>query len=205
MKKCIVVFLVLLGVSGFLFAGVNYIGASVGVDFLQRTMTSEGASGSINQSATGLGFGVKGASYFGDNDEWGIGYSLGLVKMLSDKMNEIKVDVSDEPIVIDFGVKGQYRYAVSDELDLHAGVGFGYTTQTDEDSGAGLSLSISSIIGGVDLVYNVSDTIFVNAGLAIGIPVSGKMVVSSGGASASADLSVSGITFTPSIGVLYKF
>lgn len=204
MNKKMVAGCVIFLIGGFLFAS-GYVGANIGASFENTSMTTSigGSSYATETSGTTLGFGISGANFFGN--DFGVGYSLSLGKVLSATQDGTTVDVSDYPLAFGFGISGQYRHSLSALFEIEAGIGFSASFQSTDSSGLTASLSVYSLGIGTRIFYTVSEKAAVYAGVTVGIPVFSKVTISSGSSSYSLDVSVSGVTFGPSLGVVYKY
>lgn len=148
----------------------------------------------------------RGANYFGDNDNFGVGYGLGWGKFVTGTSDGTSIDANGVPSSFAVEVLFQYKMDFSDAVMLEIGVGpkAGFSTQKEE--AVRISRTAWSLVGRLDVVYAFSEGFALEAGCTVGVPFSYQVRQRDGSSSlVTENYRVSGVTVTPMIGCLYCY
>jgi hypothetical protein len=190
----------------FSFASVGFLGGNVGyaIESQKVGLTFMGVTSESNNKVTGLVFGITGSNYMGKQANWGVGYSVSMGKTLTAESDGTSADTEEYPLALIITLTGRYRSVINKTFEIQAGAGFTYSHQSEEDN-VKVTASVLSLSAEVDALYSLSSNVPLRAGLSLGFPVSAKYTLSGSGTTISYDITISGVTFTPSVGVVYRY
>ncbi|MCK9287842.1 MAG: hypothetical protein PHU24_05780 [Sphaerochaetaceae bacterium] len=118
-----------------------------------------------------FGFGVGGAHYFDRSESWGLRYQLGFGSTAPKvTIGSLALDL-DSTLGFYGSVGGQFKHDIQDELGLDVGIGYAFTNARYTNSNTTYSYTISKIELTTGVVYELSDTIMLGGGLAMGFPL----------------------------------
>ena len=205
-KLFVILFCVLLATP--LFAGTNMIGIEAGPSFAWASteITIMGFGDTVETTTQNINGSISGVNYFGAQDTMGIGYTLGFQNALSSQDEDgNEIDVDDTPTAFVYSVTFQYKKTLLQSMQLEFGIGFmrNYQTKTEDDTTA--TISSLSLIGSTNILYSVTNSLALRAGLKLETPVSAKYKFESDSGSISPDVTITGIEIYPFIGISYIY
>lgn len=206
MKKSLIVIMIVLLVTGALFASPSWIGGQ-GIVSNRKNTTKIG--GVEQETSTNLaGVNVAGTMYPGES-AIGIGFQFGAAKIFKATNNDTEVTWSDYPPTWNVGAMAKFKLGMSDVLALELGAGLMYerTVATYEflTIPSQTTLNTLSILTAADLVVHLSDTFALIGGIGVAIPVSTQATYELLGATIEPDLKITGYTITGKLGAGFSF
>ncbi len=208
MKKIIVV-LFLVVVCSTLFAS-SYFQTSLGFGFFSahETVSYGGVSISGNEKTSTLTSDLTGL-VFAENSTLGLDVGLTILFPLSASVNGVDVEIGFFDCNWCPRVGVAYRYDINKQLTMFTSAGYEMMMGFSSTYQSGITIHSSLFVHGIyaqdRFSYKVSDTMNVNAGLSLYIPLFGSQKLSAAGyASERYSYVYSGILINPFIGVNIK-
>ncbi len=207
MKKSLILFTVILLVTGFLFASPSWIGVQ-GVGAYQQNTTTIGGSEQKNTATLG-GLNIAGTIYAGESP-LGIGFQFGAAKTLNAQRDSTDLNVEDYPLTWNGGVMAKYRLGMSEMLALEFGAGLMYeriiNTYDFGSYEAETNLNTLSMLTAADVVVHLSDSLALVGGIGVSFPLTTKGTYEDNiGTSLEDEFDVKGYTFNGKVGVGLSF
>lgn len=166
------------------------------------------ADDDVSQSTTSQTFTIsfRGANYFGDNDNFGVGYGLGWGKFVTGTSDGASIDTNGVPSSFTIETLFQYKMDFSDAVMLEIGVGPKVGFSSQREGTIRTSRIAWSLVGRLDFVYAFPGGFALQAGCAVGVPFAYQKRQRLGSAtSVTQNYRVSGVTVTPTIGCLFCY
>jgi hypothetical protein len=189
----------------------GWAGISMGYAWENYKLTPENTDG-INYNDGLLSFSAEGANYFGKEKAFGVGYELGVKKLLNQSTGSGDSKSTTSSNGVDkysahFFMEATFNYQhfFKKGLGLEAGLGFfyehyswNYSSLSDTYNDFGLAMKATC-------VYNFSDQIGIRGGLDFNVPFAFSGTLSSSGYSADKKTSISGFNVMPFVSVVYNY
>jgi len=170
--------------------------------FDQVKLTNNGTSQN-NKSQT-LDFAVRGANYFGEKDNLGIGYGIVAGKYLSGTTDGVSIDASEIPFSVAAELLFQYKVKFSDPLMLELGVGTKFGFSTKKEGSVRTSRNAWALLGRIDVLYAFPGGFALTAGCMVGVPFS-YSTKETGSTSKTVHYSTLGFSVAPMVGGVYCY
>lgn len=211
-KKLLVIMLVALTLLPLAAAkkpeNANYIGGSFGyeADFEKFKLTD------TSYTIRNITLHVEGADFFGKNQYFGVGYSIGGVFPVSVKSGDTTFSTDNFAKSFTFGVSALGRYPVSSKVAIIGGIGFDFNFKKyNSGSYFGGNVSTSTTLntlemfGDVKAVYSATDELGIFAGVKLGGPLTSKYKYTLNGEKFTGNGEVSYFYVRPYIGAAYMY
>jgi hypothetical protein len=191
-----------------LFAGTNMVGIEAGpsINWASTKISIMGIGSTVETTTQNINGSISGVNYFGAQDNLGVGYALGFQNALSSQDEDgNEIDVEDTPTALVYSVTFQYKKPLLQSMQLEFGIGLMGNYQTETEGDTTITASIISLIGSTNILYSVTNSLALRAGLKLETPVSATYTAESDSGSISPDVTITGIEIYPFIGVSYIY
>lgn len=208
MKKIALILVVVLSVTP-LFAVSGYIGGTFAPQFGWYTYKQTSDSGKTvfeqDVSDTLIVIGADGATYWGKQHQFGLGYGFDLGFTVGAKAGDTDVDTDDIGVTISPNVSFQYRYFINKNLAIESGAGFQVDFVSDKFDGGKISMTTFDLLANVDVMYAITEHVGLKGGFNFLIPLGTSAELKSNSSSMSVDIDRPGFALKPFISVGYCY
>ena len=211
MKKTLLLVLVLCFGTFSIFASKSWFGVEGFTTYSEETTTYTvlGIDFPEDSNATLMGIAVSGTLFPSENSPFGLGYQIGISKLVNATHGSSQDDVSDYPLTWRGSLSCQYSADFTKKLSMQFGVGALYESMTrgaDNDNSEAVVIKYNtfSFIANTDLLFHVSDSLVLLGGVSIAIPLHSQATVTSGDFSIDPGIAVKGYTVLGQLGVAFS-
>lgn len=207
MKKTLIACMIILLVSGALFASSSWIGGQGVVSYQKNTTTVLGTEQENTTTLAGLN--LAGTIYPGDMP-LGIGFQVGASKIFKATNDSTELEWEDYPLTWNGGVMAKFRANMTEMIALELGAGLMYErTITTYDFGpyeSNTTLNTLSMLTAADVVIHLSDSLALIGGVGLSFPLTTKGTYEDNlNISYEEEFDVKGYTLSGKVGVGFGF
>ena len=208
--KKLALFLVIVMAVTPIFAVSGYIGGTFAPQFGWYSYKVSSDSGKVlydqDLSETLIVIGADGATYWGKQHQFGIGYGFDIGFTVGAKAGDTKLDTSDFGVTISPNVSFQYRYLLNKNLAIETGTGFQVDFVKDDfGEKSSISMTTFSLVANVDALYNITDQVGLKGGVSFAIPLGTTGELETGASTISANIDRNGFILKPYFSVGYCY